>query len=146
MLPGSMAAVTEDDAKRLGAAVRDARERRRLTQTELAEAVGVSLRTIGNVERGETAPQLRHRAALEAALHWTAGSVRRVLEGGRPAVTEENSGREVQVNGGSVGGHEKGREPYLSRREGPNLSDVSTDALLEEIAKRARSNNPDATR
>lgn len=64
----------------------------------------------------------------------------------RQRVTAENSEPQVQVNGGSVGGHEKGREPYLSRREGPNLSDVSTDALLEEIAKRARSNNPDATR
>jgi transcriptional regulator with XRE-family HTH domain len=41
----------------LGAAIRAARERRGLSQDELAVALNVSLRTVGNWERSETSPR-----------------------------------------------------------------------------------------
>lgn len=45
--------------------IRSARERAHLTQQELGEAVGVSLRTIGNWERGESVPRSRMAALIE---------------------------------------------------------------------------------
>lgn len=42
-----------------GTEIRRARERANLTQEELAERVGVSLRTVGNWERGSSVPRSR---------------------------------------------------------------------------------------
>ena len=42
-----------------GRQIRSARERAGLTQAQLAGLVGVTLRTVGNWERGETVPQNR---------------------------------------------------------------------------------------
>lgn len=42
-----------------GTEIRRARERRGLTQQQLATAIGVGQRTIGNWERGETVPRSR---------------------------------------------------------------------------------------
>lgn len=41
----------------LGTRIRRARERRRWKQTDLAEALGVSVRTVGSWERGEVIPR-----------------------------------------------------------------------------------------
>ena len=83
---------------------------------------------------------------IERSYGWENGSIAAVLAGGEPSVTEQNPGRSPEVDRSSVGGGQEGREPYLSRRTGPDLTDVTTDALLEELARRARANNPDATR
>lgn len=40
-----------------GSEIRQARERARLTQEQLAQALGVSLRTVGNWERGASVPR-----------------------------------------------------------------------------------------
>lgn len=50
-----------------GAEMRAARERAGLTQTEVAKRVGVSLRTVGNWERGESVPRSKEQA-IRAAL------------------------------------------------------------------------------
>ena len=50
-----------------GAEMRTARERANLTQGELAKRVGVSLRTVGNWERGESVPRSKEQA-IRAAL------------------------------------------------------------------------------
>jgi transcriptional regulator with XRE-family HTH domain len=50
-----------------GAEIKEARERRQMTQQDLAELVGVSLRTVGSWERGESVPRSR-MGALHAAL------------------------------------------------------------------------------
>jgi len=50
-----------------GTEIRAARERAGMTQGQLAHAVGVSLRTVGNWERGDTVPMNR-ASAVEAAL------------------------------------------------------------------------------
>ena len=55
------------DPLSLGTRIRRARERRRLTQPQLAEAVGVSVRAVGDWERGKTRPKNR-LGALEAFL------------------------------------------------------------------------------
>jgi transcriptional regulator with XRE-family HTH domain len=49
---------------RLGRVLAAVRERRDLTQGELAAAVGVSEHTISRWERGETVPSLAHLAPL----------------------------------------------------------------------------------
>lgn len=67
--------------------VRRARALRRQTQAEFAEDVGVSVRTIGNLEAGEVRQyDAQTIARLEHALGWAPGSVERVLEGGAPVV------------------------------------------------------------
>lgn len=50
-----------------GPEIRAARERKGWTQQELAAAIKVGMRTVGNWERGETVPKNR-MAALEAVL------------------------------------------------------------------------------
>jgi transcriptional regulator with XRE-family HTH domain len=49
-----------------GEQIRDARERCRMSQSQLAYAVGVSLRTVGSWERGESVPRSRMGAIREA--------------------------------------------------------------------------------
>lgn len=49
-----------------GEAIKEARERRRITQQELADELGVSLRTVGAWERGESVPRSRMGAIREA--------------------------------------------------------------------------------
>lgn len=51
----------------LGQRIREARERAGMTQQQVGGLVGVSLRTVGNWERGETVP-LNRLARLEAVL------------------------------------------------------------------------------
>jgi len=46
--------------------IKSARERRQMTQQELADEVGVSLRTVGSWERGESVPRNRMGAVAEA--------------------------------------------------------------------------------
>lgn len=55
-----------------GDEIRDARERLGLTQSELGQMVGVSMRTIGNWERGETPPTLRQARLREVLAPATA--------------------------------------------------------------------------
>jgi transcriptional regulator with XRE-family HTH domain len=61
--------MTEDlHQRRLGRRVRDLRRSKQLTQEQLAEAVGRSVATISNIERGLLATRLSTLAALAKAL------------------------------------------------------------------------------
>jgi transcriptional regulator with XRE-family HTH domain len=51
-----------------GEQIKEARERRQLTQQELADELGVSLRTVGSWERGESVPRSR-MGAIREVLH-----------------------------------------------------------------------------
>lgn len=53
----------------VGRALRRKREALFLTQSELAEKLGVSLRTVNAWEAGTTKPYLRHRKALLEFFH-----------------------------------------------------------------------------
>ncbi len=52
---------------RIGRQIRGARQRARLTQGQLAERLGVNLKTVTNWEGGNSSPD-RHMAAIRAAL------------------------------------------------------------------------------
>lgn len=148
-LPSRLRGVPDEDVLRLGERITAARARLRLTQQELADEIGVSVKTINNLETGRTGPpRPGTRTRLEDALGWSAGSIRTVLAGGQPTVTSRNSASEAEVDRSAVGGDQEGREPYLKRRrpEEPDLSNVSIDVLLQEVARRARDRNPDADR
>lgn len=53
-----------------GREIRAARERAGMTQGDLAQRVGVSLRTVGNWERGDTVPMNRASAVESALAQW----------------------------------------------------------------------------
>ncbi|MBO2453992.1 helix-turn-helix transcriptional regulator [Actinomadura barringtoniae] len=55
-----------------------------LTQEQLAERAGVTVKTIYNLEAGERWPQARTRSAIEAALDWRPGDLVRIGEGLEP--------------------------------------------------------------
>ncbi|MGV3149715.1 helix-turn-helix transcriptional regulator [Rothia nasimurium] len=52
----------------VGAAIRDARRHFRLTQLELAELVGVSDRTVRDIEKGRSGPSFSTVLAVAAAV------------------------------------------------------------------------------
>jgi transcriptional regulator with XRE-family HTH domain len=55
-----------------------------LTQEQLAERAGVTVKTVYNLESGGRWPQARTRGAIEGALRWRAGDLVRIGEGGEP--------------------------------------------------------------
>ncbi len=74
----------------LGKHVSWARGRKGMTQQELADAVGVTVKTINTLERGRaTGMRAPTKAMLEGALDWMEGDVDRVLAGARPRVRQD---------------------------------------------------------
>lgn len=61
------------------------RRRRFMTQTELANKVGVSMKTVQSWEGGRSQPRLRHIPKLAAALGVPADEMLEVLEQGKAA-------------------------------------------------------------
>lgn len=55
-----------------------------LTQEQLAERAGVTVKTIYNIEAGERWPQARTRSVIEHALEWGSGDLVRIAEGAEP--------------------------------------------------------------
>ncbi|GAA4237417.1 hypothetical protein GCM10022254_49420 [Actinomadura meridiana] len=55
-----------------------------LTQEQLAERAGVTVKTVYNLESGERWPQARTRSAVEDALRWHPGDLARIGEGLEP--------------------------------------------------------------
>ncbi|MDL4774951.1 MULTISPECIES: helix-turn-helix domain-containing protein [Thermomonosporaceae] len=66
-----------------------------LTQEQLAERAGVTVKTIYNLEAGERWPQARTRSAIEDALQWRPGDLVRIGEGGEPAGASPRPGMDV---------------------------------------------------
>lgn len=63
----------------IGIRIRDARTRRGLTQQQLADVLGVALRTVGNWERGITVPRNK-RPHLESVLKVSLGGTAHIGE------------------------------------------------------------------
>jgi transcriptional regulator with XRE-family HTH domain len=71
----------------LGEHVRRERAQRRQTQQEFAQAIGLSVRTLGSIEAGTGTRYDRVTCdVIEWALGWAPGSIERVIAGGRPHV------------------------------------------------------------
>ncbi|MBA9004556.1 helix-turn-helix domain-containing protein [Thermomonospora cellulosilytica] len=59
-----------------------------LTQEQLAERAGVTVKTVYNLESGGRWPQARTRGAIEGALRWRPGDLVRIAEGQEPTPVE----------------------------------------------------------
>lgn len=71
----------------LGEHVRRERAQRRQTQQEFAQAIGLSVRTLGSIEAGTGTRYDRvTRDVIEWALGWAPGSIEAVIEGGQPRI------------------------------------------------------------
>ena len=71
----------------LGEHVRRERAQRRQTQQEFAQAIGLSVRTLGSIEAGTGTRYDRvTRDVIEWALGWAPGSIEQVIAGGRPRI------------------------------------------------------------
>lgn len=68
---------TEGQLKRLGAAVRDARKARGLSQEALADAAGIDRSHMGKIERGERNVTLLNVLRIATALNGTAADLLR---------------------------------------------------------------------
>lgn len=83
----------EDDAKiHVGRALRARRLDLGLSQEELARTARTSERSIGSAERGESAIQLKKRAAWEEALHLQRGAISRAYRTGADLETIDITG------------------------------------------------------
>jgi transcriptional regulator with XRE-family HTH domain len=123
--------------ERLGVAIRTRRGALRLTQAELGSQVGVSVKTVNNWETARTgAPRAGTASALERALQWRAGSIRDVLLGGEPTVTEENSGPAPEVDRRPVGlGLDDAAEGLTPEEIQPVLDQIRLVKRLKGLAE-----------
>ncbi len=65
-----------------------------LTQEQLAERAGVTVKTIYNLEAGDRWPQARTRSAIEDTLQWRGGDLVRIGEGLEPLGVPDGDGPE----------------------------------------------------
>lgn len=65
----------------IGTLIRERRQRRNLTQHQLAELVGVTQKAISSWEIGRTEPGARHLFAIADALHLPLKAVREATTG-----------------------------------------------------------------
>lgn len=72
------------DATRLATVIAERRKELRLSQQRAADLAGVHRQTWRLWENGST-PEDYNYAGIERALEWARGSVRTIMEGGRPA-------------------------------------------------------------
>ncbi|MCU1589237.1 MAG: hypothetical protein JWP11_493 [Frankiales bacterium] len=149
-----IALVAEHEPSPFGVGIRAAREYRGLSVRQAAIRAGISEARWRQLENGYVTVAAGTRIAANprpATVRAMADAVgldvaEAFQRSGLPIPDDVLARSQVKVDRPSVAGEDHGREPYLSRRDGPDLSDVTTDALLEELAKRARANNPDADR
>ena len=79
--------MSDDALKRLADAVRTARQKRRMTQDQLAEALELSTDAISMLERGKLAPSFKTLCALGSALGLDLG----------PTLTPETAAMAVEL-------------------------------------------------
>jgi hypothetical protein len=81
-----------------------------MTQSELADAAGVSARTNHNLELDKTWPQKPNRNRVERALGWAPGSLEQIRNGGDPTPLD------IPLGEGTAGA---GYRQYLEAHESP---------------------------
>lgn len=87
-------------AGRVGELIQARRAELELTQGQLADRVGASVRTVGNIERGVSAVAVLNRPQWEAALGWPAGSLTTLYR--RGVMPDEGPGPGGGTPGASV--------------------------------------------
>lgn len=129
--------------QRVGFKVKQRRAELGLDQKQLVEGTGISVSVLQDIENGN---RERYReltiGRLERLLGWQPGSILAIAQGrdASPAQSLQDAADELagalNVSGAS----------YVARspEEGVDLSSVSLDDLLEEVARRARGENPEA--
>lgn len=78
----------DDDLRRVGRAVAARRGELGMTQQDLADAAGVDLKTVYNLESGIRWPIAKTRTAVSAAIGWDGDALAVILDGGTPAVPD----------------------------------------------------------
>ncbi|REE95309.1 helix-turn-helix domain-containing protein [Thermomonospora umbrina] len=68
-----------------------------LTQEQLAERAGVTVKTVYNLESGGRWPQARTRGAVESALGWQPGDLVRIGEGREPVQVPGAEGPDIDT-------------------------------------------------
>jgi transcriptional regulator with XRE-family HTH domain len=89
----------DQDRVRVGRYIEDRRGFLGMSQKQLADAAGVDIKTIYNLESGRRWPVATTRGAIEVALEWSPGDLTRIAEGGEPTVEVEMSNGETAVVG-----------------------------------------------
>ena len=88
----------KDVRVRVGAQLREWRQRRQLTQERLAERAGLSYKFVGEIERGAGNPTIQTLSRLAAALDVDLAELLRAAEPGKaPTAAYTLSATEVQV-------------------------------------------------
>lgn len=67
-----------------------------LTQVAFAQASGIDVKTVYNLESASRWPQARNRSAIESGLGWQAGDLQRIAEGGEPTPPLRQAGTPPQ--------------------------------------------------
>lgn len=140
--------------------VRKAILRTGLSPLAFATAAKVDPGTLYDYLGGKRKPSSKSRAKIEEALGWPVGSINAMYLGDPvPEVPSGTASGTTKWTGSATGVVGPASEPvgpgtqsdpagaYISRRSTePELADVPLDALLAEIARRARAGNPEADR
>lgn len=107
-----------------------------LTQAALAEAGGIDVKTIYNLESATRWPQARNRDAIEKALGWQAGDLQRVASGYEPTPPLRKPAMAARASAGSQGG---GPSPTAAAGEREPRVDVSIQRwFVAEVERRGR--------
>lgn len=106
------------------------------TWRELALAADISYETLRSVRRGESAPAEATMDGLEHALHWQAGSVQALLDGGEPTElplrAEANLARFAKLNP-----RPKRSEELLAQRTAREAERAEDQAQIDRLAELA---------
>jgi transcriptional regulator with XRE-family HTH domain len=87
-----------DELRRVGRAVAARRGELGMTRQELADAAGVDVKTVFNLESGTRWPIAKTRAAVSAALGWGGDALAAISDGSAPPASRDDTPDELPVS------------------------------------------------
>lgn len=114
-----------------GDEIRQARSRAGWSQADLAKAVGVSMRSIGNYERGETVPRNKAERLSQVLSQYLGGSGPSLAGASDGQLLAEIAKRFERTSGKEVGADGK-------EEASPIVKDVTPDAVIESESSSRR--------
>lgn len=143
--------------KRLAAAVRQRRGQLGLNQEQLADASGLGVQTIRQIEKErQRSARTTTLSALDVGLQWQEGSAQAIVDGDQPVVTPIWYLSELRKNHGgaptllSVPDDPEDEPPsdpggYLTRKlDDVPIGEASADELLRAYAEKIARDNPNS--